>query len=85
MTASRVYLDDRLIYNAMADEYGEDGEIIDVYAPAVPSHMRDRIGRLVEIKLVYDCCEETRSGYFRFESVIESLREDCGVTMRFVW
>jgi hypothetical protein len=83
MKVTAVYLDDVLLYNATADEYGEDGEIVDVYAPSVPSHLANQIGDLVQVTLWYSECEEQRSGWMRFESVSEWLGSDAGVTMRF--
>jgi len=41
MKVTTVYLDDVCIYAATADEYGEDGEIVDVHAPLVHSSTYD--------------------------------------------
>lgn len=84
MNVTRIFLDDLTIYNATAEEYGEEGEIVDVYAPAMPTHLVQSVGQLVQVKLGYVYCEELRSGWMRFESVAEALECDAVVIMRFV-
>lgn len=77
MRAKRAFLDDLLVPDGEAIELGEDGEIVDVYAPAVPTHMRPEIGLPVHVRLEYPPPLAAVESWYVLESFTEPL--DGGV------
>lgn len=82
MQCERVLLDDLVLYNGSAIELGEDGEMVDVYAPTVPSHVRSQVGLPVELRLEYPYPQERVRGYYVLESIVECMESERTI-MRF--